>query len=448
MSQGPELFALDDLRVIDLTDECGVYAAKLFADLGADVIRVESPKGDPLRTQHPLFDPGPESGAVGPVSLPYLHFNSNKRAIALDLETSEGRVVLERLIGDADVVLESYHPTEAERIGLSADRLASVNRQLVHTSITGFGLSGPHRDYISSDLVAQAMSGLMVLTGFPDDPPARLPAAQAYHQVSLEAAVGTMAVILQRDLGGGGGHVELSMQDALAVSTAQTANLNHWTQLKVVPLRAGTGNPARTFEVDDDGAVTAGGHGAAPRRTIFECSDGWAVITPRLVDWEPSVAWLSELGVASALTAPKFDDPAARQLADFYPVIERLVANVPVERVYHGGQAHGLLNAPVRTMAGLFEDEQLRARGFFVELEHPELGTTLTYAGAPYQLSETPWQLRRPAPRAGEHTEEVLRDLSYSDTEIARLAEQGVVRLEHALVGRTAELRHAERDPS
>lgn len=447
MSLGPELFALDDLRVIDLTDECGVYAAKLFADLGADVIRVESPAGDPMRTQRPLFDRPAEAVAGGPVSLPYLHFNANKRGIALDLEAPEGRVVLERLIGTADVVLESYHPSQAERIGLSADHLASLNRQLVHTSITGFGLSGPHRDYVTSDLIAQAMSGLMVLTGFPDDPPARLPAAQAYHQVSLEAAVGTMAVILQRDLGGGGGHVEVSMQDALAVSTAQTSNLNHWTQLKVVPLRAGTGNPARTFDVTEDGTIVPGSHGAAPRRTVFECSDGWAVITPRLVDWEPAVAWLSELGDASPLTDSKFDDPAVRRLDDFYPVIERLVANVPVERVYHGGQAHGLLNAPVRTMAGLFEDEQLRARGFFVELEHPELGTTLTYAGAPYQLSETPWRLRRPAPRPGEHTEELLQELSYSPEEIARLAERDIVRLDHTPVG-SESLRRAEREPS
>lgn len=423
--------ALDDLRVVDLTDETGVYAAKLFADLGADVIRVEPVAGDPMRGQRPLFDA--PSGAQR--SLPFLHYNANKRSLALDLETGTGRAVLDRLLVSADVLIESYEPADGERLGLTRSRLGALNPALIHTSVTGFGLEGPHRDYRWSDLVAQAMSGLILLTGFPEDPPVRIPAGQAYHQASFDAAIGAMALVLRRDLGardgsgGRGGHVEISMQDSLAISTFQTANLNHWTQLKVVPRRFGTGTVARAIGPD--------GSQIAPRRTFYRCLDGWAIVAARLVDWERAVAWLTELGYPGELADPKYDDPAERTPEAFYDAFEHAFARHPVERVYHTGQAYGLLSMPVRDVSALFDDEQLAERGFLVELEHPELGTTLTYAGAPYLLSATPWRLRRPAPEVGEHSAEILVELGYSDADIDTFAATGTIGLTPTPAGST-----------
>lgn len=415
--------ALGDLRVVDLTDDTGVYAAKLFADLGADVIRVERPSGDPMRRQAPLFE-GP-SGATR--SLPFLHFNTNKRSLALDYEATAGREVLDRLLPSADVLIESFHPAEAERLGLTNEHVAGVAPRLIHASVTGFGIGGPHGDYRWSDLVAQAMAGLLMLTGFPEDPPVRLPAAQAYHQASLEAAVGVMALVFRRDDDGRGGHVEVSMQDALAISTLQTANLNHWTQLHVVPIRTGSGNPARDFS-------SGSTHGKSVRRTVYRCRDGWLVTGLRMVDWDQTVAWLSEFGDAGGLDDPRFEDPAARSLAEMYPVIERVLEEHAVDELYHSGQRHGLLTMPVRGVEELFEDEQLSARGFLVELEHPELGTTLTYAGAPYQLSETPWRLRRRAPEVGEHSAAILEGLGYTEAEVGELGALGVVATEQVEV--------------
>lgn len=421
--------ALDDLTVVDLTDETGVYAAKLFADLGADVIRVEPVAGDPMRKQRPLFDA--PSGVQR--SLPFLHYNTNKRSLAVDLEAGAGREVLDRLLESADVLIESYEPREAERLGITRQRLGALNPALIHASVTGFGLEGPHRDYRWSDIVGQAMAGLIVLTGFPEDPPVRIPAGQAYHQASFDAAVGAMALVLRRDLGdrdgsgARGGHVEVSMQDSLAVSTAQTANLNQWTQLKVVPRRFGTGTVARAYGPDASQI--------APRRTFFRCADGWAIVAVRLVDWEQAITWISEMGAdAGALTDPKYDDPATRDIDVFYEVLEDALAGQPIDRVYHTGQAYGLLSMPVRDVSGVFEDEQLAERGFLVEIEHPELGRTLTYAGAPYLLSATPWRLRRTAPEVGEHSAEVLAELGYSDADIDTLVATGTVGLTHAVV--------------
>ncbi len=224
-----------------------------------------------LRWQAPVWE-GP-SGERG--SLPFLHFNTKKRSLALDIERWQGRPVLDRLLASSDVLIDNYDPARAAR--LDRDRIRSLAHGLIHMRITGFGESGPHTGYLWSDLVAQAMAGVMVLTGFPDDPPVRLPGAQSYHQASLEAAVGTAALVVRRDQDGRGRQLEVSMQDALAMTTLQTANLNHSTQVGVVPLRTGSGNPARDFS-------QPGRHGRSLRQTLYPCRDGAVVVGMRLIE--------------------------------------------------------------------------------------------------------------------------------------------------------------------
>ncbi|MCK4722097.1 MAG: CoA transferase, partial [Dehalococcoidia bacterium] len=194
---------LGDIRVLDLADAKGVYCTKLLADLGADVIKIERPGGDPMRNIGPFFhdEPDPEK------SLYWFHFNTSKRSITLNLETADGREVLKKLAKTADVMVETFSPGHLEQIGLGYQTLRELNPRLILTSITPFGQTGPYRDFEGSDMIAQAVGGLMYLPGFPEDPPCRIYGSQAYHSASVQAAVGTMIALYARELTGEGQQV-------------------------------------------------------------------------------------------------------------------------------------------------------------------------------------------------------------------------------------------------
>ena len=186
---------LGDIRVLDLADEKGVYCTKLLADLGADTIRIEEPGGDPMRRIGPFFHDEPDHEK----SLYWFQFNTSKRGITLNLETADGREILKRLVKTADVVVETFPPGYLDEMGLGYSVLSELNPGVVLTSITPFGQSGPYRDFQSSDLIAQAMGGLMYLAGFPEDAPHKLHGSQAYHSASVQAAVGTMMALYARE---------------------------------------------------------------------------------------------------------------------------------------------------------------------------------------------------------------------------------------------------------
>ena len=410
--------ALADLRVLDLSNAIGAYTTKLMADLGADVIRVEPRTGDPMRATGPFVDdvPGPER------SLAFLHFNTNKRSVTLDVGAPAGRGLLDRLLETSDLLVESFIPSELDALSLGHEATRSVNPDLIQVSVTAFGLTGPHRNYRGSDLIGQAVGGLMALTGFSDDPPMRLAAAQGYHQASLHAAVGAMAAVARRDITGAGAHVEVSMQDAVALGTLQTGNLNFYTQHDLVPRRVGNGGVSRIFH--PDGSQTAG------RPTYYQCADGWVNFAYRAVGWDHMLDWLDSLGASHDLRAARYQDPATRpqHLDHIYDVISGCLATQRAEDVYHSAQQHGLVCMPVRTIDGLASDEQLEARRFLVTLEHDDLARSITYPGAPYVLSETPWQVARHAPTVGQHNREIYVDeLGLSDDEFAELLAAGIV---------------------
>ncbi len=410
--------ALADLRVLDLTDAIGAYATKLMADLGAEVIRVEPPTGDPMRGTGPFVDdaPGPDR------SLAFLHFNTNKRSVTLDVGTPAGRALLDRLLETSDLLVESFTPAELEELSLEHEATRRLNPSLIQVSVTPFGLTGPHRNFRGSDLIGQAMGGLMALTGFSDDPPVRVAASQGYHQASLHAAVGAMAAVARRDLTGEGAHVEVSMQDAIALATLQTGNLNFYTQHGVVPRRVGNGGVSRIFH--DDGSQTAA------RPTYYQCAEGWVNFAYRAVGWEQILDWLDSLGVTHDLRNERYQDPATRpqHLDHIYDVISACLATQRAEDVYHSAQQHDLVCMPVRTIDGLASDEQLEDRGFLVTLEHDDLARSITYPGAPYVLSETPWQVVRHAPMVGEYNREIyVGELGLSEGEFAQQQSAGVL---------------------
>ncbi len=428
MNDRPAAFsALDDVRVLDLAGEEAVYCTKLLADLGANVIRVEPPGGSPIRRRPPFVGdrPGAEAGIL------HLYFNTSKRGITLNLETADGREIFRRLAAGADVVVESFPVGHLAGLGLAYDDLVKVKPDLVMTSVTGFGQTGPHAEWLTSDLVAVAMSGIMTLAGFPDLPPHRPYASQAFYCGGVEAAIGTLMAITSRDLSGEGEHVDVSLQESL--SMAQETAMQGWDFQKSNRRRAGAG-------------VRIGVSG------LSECKDGHVFSLIGLSGAGAPVAefvrWMAEDGMGGDLASngvlaqleemarvPRGTPGLAERMTAMRDNIGRVSAvargffeSKAKQELYVEGQAHGFLIGPVNTPKDLVESEQLQDRGWFVDLPHPELGTTIKMPGLPYRLMDSPASLRRRAPLLGEHNFEIYgNELGLTSAEMASMRSAGVI---------------------
>lgn len=403
----PPKQALGHLRVLDLADEKGVYCAKLLADLGADTIKVEPPGGHPTRSIGPFVDdvPHPER------SLHWFHYNTNKRSITLDLTQSGGQALFKGLIKTADVVVESFQPGYLDSFGLGYTHLEGLNPRIILTSITGFGQTGPYRDYLTSDIVAWAMSGFLYTCGYPWTPPMRPYGSQASHTACHYGAVGTLAALLNRRFTGKGQHIDVSMQEAVA-AISEHSNMSY-VHDKVIHGR-------RPNE-----------HTAPGQSRRFPCKDGWVELYIELGPrWEGLVTWMAEEGMAESLLDPRWNDRHYHQqhLAEAYSVIERWSRTHSKEELFTEGNRRRLPWGSVRTIGEAIQDKQLNERGFFVRVEHPELGRSLRYSGAPYKFGETPWAIRRRAPLIGEHNEEIyIAELGLSKEDLVILKEACVI---------------------
>lgn len=385
--------ALDGVRVLDVTGPAGFYCTKLMADLGADVVRIDAPNGHYAESPKPFFGDQTDPNR----SLYRWHYHTNKRSILLDVRSASDRKLFDSLLSVADVLVDTYRPSEAADLGLDGPGIRQNHPALVHTSITGFGADGPRADYKATDIVALAMSGLMAITGFPEDPPNQIGGEQAYHMASMHAAVGTLMALLARDLDGVGRDVGIAMQDATSMAILQTANFNQYTWHGIVRSRIGNGEMK----------------GLIPQ-SVYACKDGWVVHSfwNSPSNWHNFVTWLTCYDAQEELAEPRFEDPRVREeeLGRINEVLSDFVAQHTAQELYHSAQRLDLLCVPVQNMDDFMEDEQLRDRSWFIDVEHPELGLTFTYPGAPYKLSETPWQVNRRAPLIGEDTHNVLTD--------------------------------------
>ena len=287
--------ALDDIRVLDLTGETGVYCTKLLADLGADVIRIEPPAGDPLRDIGPFW----HDEKAADRSLSFLHNNTNKRSITLDIAAPEGKALFEKLVAAADIVVETYAPGYMDSLGLGYAGLCAIKPDIILTSITGFGQTGPHAAYAWSDIVGVAMSGMMNLAGDKEDPPNRPYGNQGYVCASIDGAAGSMMALYHRDLTGEGQHVDVSMQEALDINQ-ETAML--------------------TYDMTKRIATRTGARGLIPIDLpgigIFEAKDGQVFAylgTPGGAPWTTMYDWMVREGKAEDLgDEPNIsNDPAA-----------------------------------------------------------------------------------------------------------------------------------------
>jgi len=408
---------LTPYRVLDLADKRGYLCSQILADLGADVIKIEPPGGDPGRRIGPFNHdiPDPEK------SLFWFAYNTNKRGITLNIETADGREIFKRLVKTADFVIESFPPGYMDRLGLGYSLLSQINPRIIMTSITPFGQEGPYKDYKAADIVLMAMSGLMYLTGDPDRPPVRVSFPQAYLHASAEAAVGTMIAHYHRERTGEGQWVDASAQESVIEPTGLA--LWHWDMHRENLGRLG---PWR-------GGLSMGGK----QKLIWECKDGhmsysiYGGHTGAPAN-RALIKWMDEEGMAPDFLKEKdwenFDITKASQaeLDQISEPIGRFFLEHTKEEIYEEAIRRRLFIDPVATISDLLENPQLSARAFWQEVDHPELGTAITYPGAFVRLSEASCRIRHRAPLIGEHNEEIYeKELGLSKEELVVLKQAG-----------------------
>ena len=409
---------LGGYRVLDLCDERGALCGKIFGDMGADVIKVERPGGDPSRNIGPFYGNTPHSEK----SLFWFSFNNNKRGITLDIETPEGKSVFCDLVKKADVVLESFDLGYLEKIGLGYEALKAINPRIVLTSITPFGQTGPYSEYKGTDMVVWALGGLMNFCGDADRPPLQVSLPQSYIAASTYAAEGTMVALYERGNSGLGQHVDVSAQATITWFVSEL--IPFWTFQRQDMKRAGQ-------------CITRTGGLKVP--TIIPCKDG--CIGYLIQAGQPGAErnkrmaeWLEDEGVGTEYTRTKdwfqFDwgKMTPEELEELVQPINKLFMAHTKQELFDEAVRRVISLFPVRTTREIVESVQLEARKFWVPLYHEQLDTTILYPGPFTFLSETPVTLRQRAPLIGEHNPEIYVDeLGLTTEELVTLHGKGII---------------------
>ena len=410
---------LSGLRVLELADEKGQFCGKLMADLGADVIKIEPPGGQSTRSIGPFLDDLPDLER----SLSFWHYNTSKRGITLNLESGDGQSIFRRLVPTAAVVLETYPAGYLPSLGLGYEDLVPQNPQLIMCSLTPFGQTGPWRDYRTSDMLHLAAGGQMASSGYdPEDVPDASPIApgggNAWHIGSHYACMGILAALIYRDVSGEGQYIDASIHEACALTTEGAVSV--YLSTDEVVLRH-TGRQAST-----DQSV----------KTQMSTKDGgWVNVTRSGSNLTPSrlkqlAQWMDGYGLAQDLMDEKYDtvDGIEENSGHITEVMAEFISQLPQEEIWHGGQERDFPWGAMRTMDEIMDDPHLEERGFYTEVEHPELERSFIYPGAAAIYNGSPWRISRRAPLIGEHNREVLCDeLGLSREELTILVESGVI---------------------
>lgn len=392
---------LTGVKVIELCHVmAGPVCGLMLADMGADVIKVEKiPGGDDTRRTVP---PAIEDEAAS-----FMMMNRNKRGIAVDLKTEDGKMVLRRLLQDADVVTENYRKGAMERMGFGYDTLKETNPRLIYCAITGFGRTGPYADRGGFDLIAQGMSGLMSITGEgPGRPPVKVGAPITDITAGILGAMGILAALHARTQTGKGQLVDTSLFEAGIVHTFWQSAIALATGVAPGPLGSAhpLNAPYEAFETKDGYINLGAANQATWLRTIELLGRADLGEDPRFK--EASGRLVNRAALAQALEA----EFRKRTSAEWLAALEQ--AKVPAGPVFDVVQMHA--------------DPQTLARNMIVEVDHSKIGAMKTL-GAPVKFSATPGGVHRSAPIFGEHTDEVLREHGFDDAEIARMAASGAI---------------------
>jgi benzylsuccinate CoA-transferase BbsE subunit len=414
---------LKGFRMLDLADEKGALCGKIFADLGADVIKIEPPEGCSTRRIPPFLEdiPGPDR------SLYAIAYHAGKRSVTLNLESADGCALLIELAKKADFLVESFPLGHLDGLGLGYAALAAVNRRLIYTSITPFGDKGPGKNYKAADIVTWAAGGMMYLMGEEGKPPLQMSLPQAGLHAGAEAAVASMIAHYPRQIDGVGQRVVVDMQACVA-----------WTLLNEQAMPVLHGDYLRRSGVFT-GAI--GGR----RKSVFRCKDGHVSSllaggvllnsTNAIIEWmkEEGAApeWMAREGGIKSLTPAAFMGSSAQDLKELEmaeEAFERFLMTKTKREIWQNILKRRILAAPVSTAADIAQDPQLKDRGFFVEVESRQLGRKLTLPGPFARLSKTPVGPAGAAPQLGEHNREVYCDLLDLTTEqLAKLRSIGTI---------------------
>ncbi len=398
--------ALTGVKVVEYAHlVAGPYCAKLLADLGSEVIKIEPPGvGDEARRRGPFLNdiPHPERSGL------FLWLNTNKLGITLNLKTLTGKKILKELIKRADIFIEDNPPQMMKDLGLSYESLKEINPRLIMTSITPFGQTGPYRDYKAYHLNVYHAGGegYLLPANSPnlDREPVKGGGFVADYDSGLCGALVTLGVLYGCGTTGLGRHVDISKQDALIALTKM--ELERYVSEGTSPTRL-----PRTG--------TLGG--------LVPCKDGYVVLSfGRDYQWR---AFVELMGNPEWALDEKYREESSRMEhgAELRPHILEWAKEHTREDIFHGGQAKGCPFAPLYSSEELVDSPQIKARDFFVEVDHPETGK-IKYPSAAYQFSETPWAVESPAPLLGQHNEEVYcKRLGYSKEHLTRLREAGVI---------------------
>jgi len=412
-------FLLAPYRVLDLTDERGLLAGKILADLGADVVQIEPPGGNPARNIGPFYgdDPQPEK------SLFWWAYAANKRSITLDLDQKDGQALLKKMVAEADFLIESFAPGYLDTLGIGYDVLAEINPKLVMVSITPFGQDGPYSNYQATDIVGMALGGFMYLTGDDDRAPIRISFPHFYLHGGAAGATAAMLAHTYRITSGQGQYVDVSCQQAVAKTLAHAPQI--WDIEGAILKRMGVyrqtsgENRVRINWPCKDGYVNymvQGGSVAYSTRALLEWmkEDSFDTADLDAIDWE-------KMGYG-AIT-PELMSQLGEPLGDFFKGHTRA-------ELVQGSLDRRILLFPVATPSALQDHSQLEARGYFKELEHPELGATVQYPGAFVKSGDgedIAGIYRRP-PLIGEHNTVIFQgELGITGSELDSLKRSGVI---------------------
>jgi len=409
---------LSPYRVLDLTDERGLLCGKILADLGADVLQIEPPAGNTARRVAPFYrdDPGPDH------SLFWWAYAANKRSVTLDLMRADGKALFERLVASAHFLIESGRPGELAALGLGYDRLADINPALIVVSITPFGQTGPYATYLASDLVGMGLGGFMYVTGDPDRAPLRVGFPHFYLHGSAAAAAGAMLAHSQRVLTGQGQHVDVSCQEAVARSLA---------------------NSLASYAIEGSVIVRQGSYrqtGADTfMRITWPCKDGFVNFqfaggassgqsVNNFVRWMADEGSPDEYLLSLDFRAMGYGMITSETMNRIVPPVSRFLLERTKQQLFDGAIERRILLFPVATLGDILKNPQLEARSFFGTVESREFDARLTMLGPFARASAAPLKPGGKAPKRGQHNAEIYVDeLGLARSDLIRLASAGVI---------------------
>ncbi len=400
--------ALEGIRILDLTRiYAGPYCSMLFADMGAEVIKIEPPEGEIIRDNPPLVKKGEGGPDDRSRSGYFLTLNRNKYGVTLNLKHPRAVALFKDLVKIADIVLENYAPGVMKRLGIDYPVLKEINPKIIACSISGFGQWGPYSDRLSFDVIAQAMSGMMSITGHPDSPPTKVGTSLGDVSASVHAAFAIMTALWHREKKGVGQYIDVSMQESM-VSILE-GGIVRWTIGGEMLTPIGSMNPHE-----------------APM-AAFKCKDGYIIIaTVGDEHWQRFCRavhrpdWAADLGYQTK--RQRWEKRYALQ-----EEIEKITTKHTIKEVGEMMDKERVANSPILNLRQVVEDSHLKERGYFAEIEHPVIGKA-KIPGIPFKMSETNGEIERPSPLVGEHNGLIFgKYCGIGPEEIQKLKGQGVL---------------------